>query len=179
MKLTSIIRWNSAASERPKGADSAAPALAIRMSIGCRAAASAMADLTEACIGDVGHFSEMRRTGCDGFIERCAIAAEHGHDSTGFATAPADIARPMPRPPPVTSAWEERDSWDIGRASRSERSGYILNFKLLQGSGRHSPVRDCAPEDAPSWAQARIHFAATRLERSDLELPGSRCARPE
>ena len=48
MKLTSIIRWNNAASERPNGADSAAPALAIRMSIGCRAAASAMADLTEA-----------------------------------------------------------------------------------------------------------------------------------
>jgi hypothetical protein len=30
----------------------------------------------------------------------------------------ADIASPMPRPPPVTSAWEERDNEDIGQASR-------------------------------------------------------------
>jgi hypothetical protein len=30
----------------------------------------------------------------------------------------ADIASPMPRPPPVTSAWEERDNGDIGQASR-------------------------------------------------------------
>src|SRR5437762_2385646 len=42
----------------------------------------------------------------------------------------------MPRPPPVTSAWEEGDNGVIGQASWIRGSAYILNFKLLQGSGR-------------------------------------------
>ena len=84
MKLTSIIRWNSAASERPNGADSAAPALAIRMSIGCRAAASAMADLTDSLIGDVGDGCKLRRAGCNGFIQRRAVAAEHRYRRARF-----------------------------------------------------------------------------------------------
>ena len=45
MKLTSIMRRNSAASDFANGADSALPAFAIRMSIGCRAAASEIAAL--------------------------------------------------------------------------------------------------------------------------------------
>jgi hypothetical protein len=76
MKLTSIIRWNSAASERPNGADSAAPALAIRTSMGCRAVASAIADLTDAD-RDVGYGCELRRAGCNGFVQGRAVAAEH------------------------------------------------------------------------------------------------------
>ena len=45
-RLDPHMRRNSAASDFPNGADSAAPALAIRISIGCRAAAVAIAAFT-------------------------------------------------------------------------------------------------------------------------------------
>jgi hypothetical protein len=49
------------------------------------------------------------------------------------------MARPMPRPPPVTSAWEVRDSFDIRWPPETELPTLILNFKLLQGSARPRP----------------------------------------
>jgi hypothetical protein len=46
------------------------------------------------------------------------------------------ISRPMPRPPPVTSACEEGGNPDMRQASPNEFIGatlvYILDFKLLQ-----------------------------------------------
>jgi hypothetical protein len=48
MKLTSIIRAKSALSDFANGADSALPAFAIRMSIGFRACAAAIAALSAA-----------------------------------------------------------------------------------------------------------------------------------
>ena len=181
MKLTSIIRWNNAASERPKGADSAAPALAIRMSIGCRAAAAAIADLTEAPSA-----TSATSANCAAPDAMASSSVARLRPST-VTTAPAsdsacDIARPMPRPPPVTSAWEERDNWDIGQASWSEGSGYILNFKLLQGSGVRSPDERISGWDAPSCGagpEPLRHSLASRrciLDASSAWV--SRCARP-
>jgi hypothetical protein len=50
------------------------------------------------------------------------------------------MARPMPRPPPVTSACAERGKPDmhelLNDGNQIRLSAYILYFKLLQGSGR-------------------------------------------
>ena len=133
MKLTSIMRWNSAASERPNGADSAAPALAIRMSIGCRAAASAIGRFDRSLIGDIGDGRELRRAGCYGFIQRGAVAAEHRDRRARFRQRRRD--RTADAPP---AAGDERMGGTRQSGHRSglqdEGSAYILNFKLLQGS---------------------------------------------
>ena len=84
MKLTSIMRLNSAASDFANGADSAIPALAIRISIGCRAAASRDRGTDGGLIRDIGDSGEMRGTGGNGVIQRRAIAAEHGDRRAGL-----------------------------------------------------------------------------------------------
>src|SRR5216683_2379056 len=134
MKSTSIMRRNSAASDFANGADSATPALAIRISIGWRLAASAIAALTAA-------WSATSATPA-----KCASPAATASSSVArlrpstVTVAPARtsadaIARPMPRPPPVTRAWEERGSPDMRgppRVHSSTSRAYILNLKRLQ-----------------------------------------------
>ena len=53
------------------------PALAIRISIGCRAAASRNRRADGRLIRDIGHAGKMRVAGGNGFIQRRAIAAEY------------------------------------------------------------------------------------------------------
>src|ERR1700719_1652242 len=130
MKLTSIIRPNNAASDFANGADSAMPAFAIRMSIGCRAAASAIAAVTAA------------RSATSATPAKCAAPAATASsrvarsrpstETVAPARASVDaISRPMPRPPPVTSACEERGSPDM-RKLPSESNGVAtcIYFKL-------------------------------------------------
>src|SRR5438132_2771986 len=149
MKLTSIIRWNSAASERPKGADSAAPALAISISIGCRPAASATADLTDAWSATSATAANCAAPDATASSSVARLRPSTVTVAPAFDSA-ADIANPMPRPPPVTSAWEEGDNGVIGQASWIRGSAYILNFKLLQGSGRREVGPDYRTKQAIS-----------------------------
>src|SRR5580704_2388981 len=74
------------------------------------------------------------------------------------------MARPMPRPPPVTSACEERGSPDMHGPPRMNSplrgTAYILDFKLLQEitpnrRGRlHRTRKACLTGGAPQVASA-------------------------
>ena len=97
------------------------------MSIGCRAAAAAMADLTEAWSA-----TSATAANCAAPDATASSSVARLRPST-VTVAPAcdsaaDIARPMPRPPPVTSAWEERDRWDMSGPPADER--FSIYFKL-------------------------------------------------
>ena len=54
-------------------------------------------------------------------------------------------------------------------------SAYILNFKLLQGSGRHSGMRPLGRRPGIHFA---IHSAARWILRCAIAHHSSRCARP-
>ena len=64
-------------------------------------------------IGDIGDGREVRRARCNGIIQRPRLRPSIVTIAPACDNAAA-TSRPMPRPPPVTSAWEERDSFDIG-----------------------------------------------------------------
>src|SRR5512138_1324387 len=142
MKLTSIMRWNSAASERPDGADSAAPALATRTSIGCRTAASAMADLTKAWSATSAAAEKCAAPDATAASSVARLRPSTVTVAPAFDSAAA-TASPMPRPPPVTSAWEERDNGDIGLASRGWSSIYFKLQAFAIRDGGHTMT--CRP----------------------------------
>ena len=102
--------------------------------LACRGSGDRRAD--RGLIGNVGDIGEMGMARSDGLVKRGALAADH---RDGRASAPANcaaIARPMPRPPPVTSACGERGSPDMRWLPMDTVvSAYILYFKLLQESG--------------------------------------------
>ena len=112
--------------------------------------------LDRSLIGDVGHFSKLRRAGCDGFIQRCAIAAEHGDRRTGFRQR---CRYRKANAPPAAGDKRMGGTRQLGHRVEppaDEHSAYILNFKLLQGSGRHvNPVFAIANAEDPSPLAAR------------------------
>ena len=136
MKLTSIMRLNSAASDFANGADSAMPALAIRISIGCALGGFRNRGADGGLIGDIGDGRKMRGAGSDRPIQRRAIAAEHrdggaglrqrGGDREADAAAASGDQRMRGNAavrtcamPPLTKPIEARIA-------------YILDFKLWQ-----------------------------------------------
>src|SRR3984885_13377688 len=140
-KLTSIMRRNNAASDLAKLADSAAPALAIRISIGWRAAASRIAGSTAA--GSVtSATTEKRATPCATSSSRAAFWRPSTVTTAPALVNCAAISRPMPRAAPVTTACGECGSLVTRnlpeRFQRPFGFGYILYFKLWQ---TNPPVR--------------------------------------
>src|ERR1700710_2718335 len=185
MKLTFIIRWNNAASERPKGADSAAPALAMRMSTGWRAAAAASADLTEtssATSATSANFAAPALTASS------SVARLRPRMVT---TAPASVrgaapARPMPRPPPVTTAWEECESFDmlgpfLGLPAREQLPIYFKLKTIARPPSRRPRLTANRPKLASPLQQIEdrqhggarkgYHAKRHRLFRQDMEYP--------
>src|SRR5947209_7635361 len=112
MKSTSIVRRNNCASDFANNADSAIPALATRISIGCLAAASETAACTAAR-------SETSATTAKWAAPRETVCSRVSRLRPSTVTVPPAftsvdaMARPMPLPPPVTKAWEERGSPDM------------------------------------------------------------------
>ena len=74
------------------------------------------------CVGNITTADQINTILAAGRADLVALARPHLVDPSFTIRAAAwygaDIASPMPRPPPVTSAWEERDNEDIGQASR-------------------------------------------------------------
>src|ERR1700731_4066609 len=92
MKLTSIMRLNSAASDFPNGADSAIPALATRISIGWGAAGFRNRSTNRGLIRDIGHACKMCGTRSNRLLQGRAIAAEHRDGRASACQRGRDLA---------------------------------------------------------------------------------------
>ena len=167
MKLTSIMRRNSAASDLPNGADSALPALAIRISIGWRAGGFGNRGADGSLIRDVGYACEMRGAGGDGFIQRRAIAAEHGHRRPCARQRESGFAADASSAPCDERMRGMRQSGHQRSPRMSSRRAFRIYFKL-QAFARN-PAAASLTARTPQVASAGL-IGSCRIGRSDLVL---------
>ena len=137
MKLTSIMRLNSAASDFAKGADSAMPGIGDQDIDRLPRSRLRNRRADRSLIRHIGDVDKMRVARRNGFIQRRAVTAEH---RDGCARS-----RPIARRWPGRCRGRRRSPAHAGNAAvrtcacslgAKQVSAYILYFKLLQGSGR-------------------------------------------